>query len=157
IPLRAAAGVHVYISQLRKSLNHLAGPAVLIHTTPPGYQLELSHDEVDALAFLRRAEQARNHLREKNYELVTSSRASALGSWYGPLGGGTDCGPNFEELASYLVETRLEASEMLIDAQLELGCHRELVGRLQSLVAENPLREDFYRQLMLALYRSDRR
>jgi DNA-binding SARP family transcriptional activator len=157
IPLRAVAGVHVYISQLRKTLGHLAGSAVHIHTRPSGYQLELGNDEVDALAFLCQAEQGRNNLREKNYELVTRILGSALSSWYGPLDWGTDCGPNVEAFAAYLMETRLEASEMLIDAQLQLGCHRELVGRLRSLVAQNPLREGFYRQLMLALYRSDRR
>jgi DNA-binding SARP family transcriptional activator len=46
---------------------------------------------------------------------------------------------------------------MLADAQLELGRHRELVPSLYSLTAEHPLREVFYRQLMLALYRSDRK
>jgi SARP family transcriptional regulator, regulator of embCAB operon len=157
IPSRAVAGVHVYISQLRKTLGHLGGPAMRIHTSPRGYQLELGNDEVDALAFVRQAEQGRNLLREKNYELVTRSLASALGSWYGPLDWGTDCGPTVEAFATFLTETRLEASEMLIDAQLELGYYRELVGRLQYLVAENPLREGLYRQLMLALYRSDRR
>jgi DNA-binding SARP family transcriptional activator len=45
---------------------------------------------------------------------------------------------------------------MLGDAQLRLGLHREMVGELYSLIAENPFREAFYRQLMLALYRSDR-
>lgn len=31
-----------------------------------------------------------------------------------------------------------------------------MVGRLYSLTVEHPLREAFYRQLMLALYRSER-
>jgi DNA-binding SARP family transcriptional activator len=45
---------------------------------------------------------------------------------------------------------------MCVEAGLTLGQHRELVGRLFSLTTEYPLRETFYRQLMLALYRSER-
>src|SRR5262249_40959488 len=59
--------------------------------------------------------------------------------------------------ATRLNEARLECTEMLVDAQLQLGCHRDLVGMLYTLTTEHPLREAFYRQLMLALYRSERR
>jgi DNA-binding SARP family transcriptional activator len=55
-----------------------------------------------------------------------------------------------------MMESRLECIEMLTDVLLELGRHRELVGHLYTLTAENPFRESFYRQLMLALYRSER-
>jgi DNA-binding SARP family transcriptional activator len=37
-----------------------------------------------------------------------------------------------------------------------LGRHREIISSLYSLVAEHPLREAFRRQLMVALYRSER-
>lgn len=50
----------------------------------------------------------------------------------------------------------LECWELLADTELELGRHRELIGPLYSLIAENLWRETFYRQLMLALYRSER-
>ncbi len=56
---------------------------------------------------------------------------------------------------TWMSDARMECLEMLNDAQLELGRHRELVGRLYSLITEHPLREAFYRQLMLALYRSE--
>jgi Bacterial transcriptional activator domain len=39
---------------------------------------------------------------------------------------------------------------------LELGRHEELVGELEALVAEHPLRERFRAQFMLALHRSGR-
>jgi DNA-binding SARP family transcriptional activator len=157
IPRRAVAGVHVYISQLRKTLALVGGPRTRIHTRPPGYLLELADDEIDALSFLGGAEAGRAMLREGSYKEVAQSLDAALASWRGPLDWGTGCGPNVEAFATLLAETRLEVTEMLVDAKLELGYARELVGRLQSLVAENPLREAFYRQLMLALYRSDRR
>jgi DNA-binding SARP family transcriptional activator len=45
---------------------------------------------------------------------------------------------------------------MYIESSLQLGKHREMVSELVALVAEHPLREAFCRQLMLALYRSER-
>ena len=55
-----------------------------------------------------------------------------------------------------LEELRTAAREELIDAELELGHHAKLIGELEGLVTENPLRERLRGQLMLALYRSGR-
>ncbi len=48
------------------------------------------------------------------------------------------------------------ATERWIEARLAAGEDLELVGDLERLVAVHPLREVFWRQLMLALYRSGR-
>jgi basic membrane lipoprotein Med (substrate-binding protein (PBP1-ABC) superfamily) len=45
---------------------------------------------------------------------------------------------------------------MRFDAELALGHHEQGIGELQALVAQNPYRERFISQLMLALYRSGR-
>src|SRR5439155_1911365 len=55
-----------------------------------------------------------------------------------------------------LEELRLACLEDRIDADLAAGRHAALVGELESLVADNPLRERFRAQQMLALYRSGR-
>ena len=55
-----------------------------------------------------------------------------------------------------LEELRTAAREELVEAELELGRHSKLVGELETLVAENPLRERLRGLLMLALYRSGR-
>ncbi len=55
-----------------------------------------------------------------------------------------------------LEELRLVALEERIEADLALGRHAELVGELEGLMAEHPLRERLRGQLMLALYRSGR-
>lgn len=61
-----------------------------------------------------------------------------------------------QSFVTWAEEARLECVETLIESRLALDRHRELVGELQVLIAEYPLRETFYRQLMLALYRSHR-
>ena len=55
-----------------------------------------------------------------------------------------------------LDELRLLALERRIDADLSLGRHQELIPELETVVADQPLREPFRRLLMLALYRSGR-
>ena len=55
-----------------------------------------------------------------------------------------------------LEEIRLAAVELRIDADLALGRHDELIGELEALVAEQPLRERLRGHLMTALYRSGR-
>src|SRR6185503_5653101 len=53
-------------------------------------------------------------------------------------------------------ELRLAALEERIDAELMLGRHAALVGELEGLGAEHPLRERLRGLQMLALYRSGR-
>ncbi len=60
--------------------------------------------------------------------------------------------PEIERLS----EIRLSAQEDLIEVELALGRHAELVPELDRLVARNPLRERLCGQLMLALYRTGR-
>ncbi|MBO0805770.1 MAG: AfsR/SARP family transcriptional regulator [Nocardiopsaceae bacterium] len=160
VPRRAVAGVHVYVSQVRKMFGQLGADGDRLRTSPPGYVLRLDDggaDEVDAHAFLRRASAGRDHFAGERYEEAERTLSGALGCWHGPLEWARDCGPGAGAFATLLTETRLEATELLIDTQMRLGRHREVVGQLHSLVAEHPLRENFYQQLMLALYRSGRR
>ena len=58
--------------------------------------------------------------------------------------------------AQRLDELRLTAREESIEARLALGRHAELVGELEQLVAEQPLRERLWRRLVTALYRCGR-
>ena len=51
---------------------------------------------------------------------------------------------------------RVVVRERVIDAKLALGGHLDVVGELEALIGENPLRERLRGQLMLALYRCER-
>ena len=80
----------------------------------------------------------------------------ALARWRGPAFGDLADNDWIRPEAVRLDEMRLVATERWIDARLELGEDVELVGDLERLVAVHPLREAFWRQLMLSLYRSGR-
>src|SRR5262249_35096529 len=58
--------------------------------------------------------------------------------------------------AARLEELRLSTFEDLAEAELALGRHEQLIPRLHSFVAAQPLRERARAQLMLALYRDGR-
>jgi DNA-binding SARP family transcriptional activator len=59
--------------------------------------------------------------------------------------------------AAMLEERRVAALEFLYDALLRAHRHREVLGELSATVDAFPLRERFYEQLMVALFRCDRR
>jgi DNA-binding SARP family transcriptional activator len=77
----------------------------------------------------------------------------ALQLWRGPVLAGLDC--DFIAVAALgMEEERLAALEDLQETSLALGRHRDMLGQLQSLVAEHPFRQRLNGHLMLALYRS---
>ena len=79
----------------------------------------------------------------------------ALGLWRGPALAEFTFDA-WRSAANRLEELRLAALEQRIDADLELDRHGDVIGELDALVREHPLRETFRRQQMLALYRSGR-
>ncbi|MFB6887844.1 BTAD domain-containing putative transcriptional regulator [Kitasatospora sp. NPDC056327] len=156
-PRRALAGLHVYVSEVRKFLyrpDRAAGPVL---TRSPGYLLRLDGDALDAREFLELVALGRRYLRERRFEEAGEAFERGLALWRGPALGDVGRGPVLRGFATRLTEARLECTELLVDAQLRRGRHREVVGLLYTLTVENPLREAFHRQLMLALYRSERR
>src|SRR5262249_43945979 len=81
-------------------------------------------------------------------EALSLWRGAAYADFQDTLFGATE--------AARLEEMRLAALEARIDADLALGRHAEVTAELEALVHECPLRERFWCQLMLALYRSGR-
>jgi DNA-binding SARP family transcriptional activator len=146
-PRTAGTSLQNFISQLRKTL----GPEVL-ETRPPGYRLRIRAGELDLDRFRLAIEAARM--------LDPVPRAAklreALTWWRGPpLADFT-----FESFAQphvvHLEELRLTTLEERVEADLQVGRHSELVGELEVLVEEHPLRERHRGQYRLALYRSGR-
>lgn len=155
-PRRATAGLHVYVSQLRKFLGRPDRPASPIVTRPPGYRFLTGTDEVDVHRFMVLAKQGREHARDRWHEGAAACFDRALALCRGPVLQDLPRGPIVDGFVTWFTEQRMECVEMAVEAHLSLGRHREMTGWLYSLTAEYPLREAFHRQLMLALYRSER-
>lgn len=155
-PAKVIASIHVYISQLRKYLCGAGAVRSPIVTRPSGYLLRAGADELDVRSFHHLARIGRAHVKEQRFEQAAESLSAALALWRGPVLGDVRGGPIIRGYVTWLTEARAECIELLIEAQLGMGMHRELVGWLYSLTVEYPLREVFYQQLMLALYRCGR-
>jgi DNA-binding SARP family transcriptional activator len=156
LPRQATAALYVYVSQLRKLLRQPAGAASTIVTRSPGYLLHLGSDEIDLHLFQTRVQHARTFAATGRHAEAAAAFDSALDLWEGPAFGDLREGPIVSGFATWLEEARLEATEAMIESNLAIGRHRQVVGRLFDLTARYPLREAFYRQLMIALYRSER-
>lgn len=159
VPRRARAAVHVYVSQLRKLLTTGGDPeqASPLQTCCPGYVLATRPGDLDLHVFQDLTEQGRLHAHARRHEEAVDCFDAALRLWRGPaLNGLRDCAA-IEAFATWLEEIRLRCTELSIESSLHLGRHHDVIGTLYTLTADHPLREAFYRQLMLALYRAERR
>jgi predicted ATPase/DNA-binding SARP family transcriptional activator len=154
-PPGAATTLRSHISRLRSALEG-ADDAPTIDARPPGYVLKLSADQLDASRFDRLARRGREALARGAADVAADRLAEALSLWRGPALDDVADEPFARAEAARLDELRLRAFEDRIDADLELGRHRDVVAELERLVEEHPLRERLWRQLMIALYRCDR-
>jgi YVTN family beta-propeller protein len=150
-PATAAKTVQVYVSNLRKALG-----IGLVVTGGRGYVLETGADQVDADRFKALSAEGRSALEAGDPRAAAKRLREALALWRGPALADFAYEQFAQTAIAKLEEARLEALEDRIDADLAVGAQAGLVGELEALVAEHPLRERLQGQLMLALYRSGR-
>ncbi len=151
------ASVQSLVSRLRHSLSgtRCAGEVRLLGREP-GYLLEADRLRVDAHCFEAAVDSGREALERGDARTAAEVLEGALGLWRGPaLADLAD--RRFARLeAARLDEARLAAEEELIEAELAVGRPERALARLERHVAENPLRERAWGQLMVALYRLGR-
>ncbi len=136
-PRRAQKTLQVYVSQLRKTLGKDR-----VQTRAPGYLLRVQDHELDLARFQR---------------LVDDGQPKeALRLWRGPPLADFAYERFAQAEIARLEELRLACLERRIEHDLDAGRHADLVGELEALVVDHPLREQMRAQLMLALYRSGR-
>ncbi len=156
-PRRAMAGLHVYVSQVRRFLVIAGRDGSHLVTRSPGYLLTVEPDDLDALVFQRLLAEGRAAMRDGAYETASTLLTRALALWRGRPLEDQRGGKIVDGCVTWLDELRVECCEKLVECDFVLGRHRERVGFLRALVSEYPLHEVFCRQLMLALHRSGQR
>ncbi|HEY0500588.1 MAG TPA: BTAD domain-containing putative transcriptional regulator [Kutzneria sp.] len=149
-PGSARAGVHSYVSTLRRVLREDT-----IQRRPAGYELTVPPTDVDVHEFGALVTQARQDLAASRFGAADRGLEAALALWRGdPLGGvGGDWA---EHERDRLQQLRQAAVEDRIEARLRLGHGPRLIPELTRLVADDPLRERARGQLMIALYQAGR-
>ena len=151
-PASARGLVHNYVSRLRKAL----GPDHLLQSVPSGYRLLLRPDDLDAAVFERLVGEGRRRRAVGDAPSAIELLGKALGLWRGAALGELATETSMRGHAQQLEELRLHAIEERGEAMVALGRHGELVAELHDLVAEHPLREQLWSQLMRCLYAAGR-
>ena len=154
-PDRAAANLQVRLSELRKALRAVQ-EADRLETRPPGYVLRVAAGELDLWRFEQLAASGRDALAGGDAATAVRVLDQALSLWRGSALADIDGVPFAGAEQARLEEERLGTLESRMDALLAGGRHRETIAQLESLTTNHPLRERFWQQRLLALYRSGR-
>ena len=149
-PLTATKVVQNLVSQLRKTLPDR------LETRGHSYVLHVEPGELDLERFQALVEQAHRCRASHDLEAASAKLGEAIALWRGPALADLSRERLALPEADWLEELRLTAVEERASVDLELGRGAELVGELEQLVREQPLRERLRGALMLALYRAGR-
>ena len=125
-------------------------------TRAPGYVLDLPAADTDVHRFEQLVSEGRRQLGRRRPTEATRLLVEAQDLWRGAAYSDVCDEPFARAEARRLEELLLTAIETRIDAGLTVGLHDDLVGELETLTSAHPLRERFWSQRMLALYRGGR-
>lgn len=127
-----------------------------VETSPQGYRLVHHADHVDHVRFGRLVERGRELVAASEPERAAYVLREALELWRGePFPDLVEWGPG-RVAAEHLNELRLQAEDLLTEAELLAGHHRSVLAATHRMVREAPLRERRWRLLALALYQDGR-
>ncbi|MFB7336349.1 tetratricopeptide repeat protein [Streptomyces adustus] len=147
-PSNPRGTLHTYVRRLRMLLGD-----DLVETAAGGYRIDVAEEELDLTRFRGLVRLAQ---RTETPEERTRLLAEALSAWRGaPLADIPSDALRRDESPA-LEDERLGALEAYFETELHLGRHAQLVKELRTAAMDNPLRENFWSLLMLALYRSGR-
>ncbi len=148
-PAEARNALQVHVMRLRRVIG-----GDLLRTVRGGYAMTLASDQLDLLRARELVDRAARSREDGSEESERALLAEALRLWRGPLLVEVESESLRRNEITSALELLLGALERRVDLDLASGRHQELIGELTTLTAEHPLRERFWAQLMLALYRS---
>lgn len=154
-PARARGSIRTFVGDLRRALEPDRAPrtaSALLITDGAGYALRPTPGSVDAERFEKSVTAARSRPAEDARVLLRD----ALGLWRGPAYADIGDAPWARAERSRLVELRLHALEEQARALVDLNRAPEAVPELDAHVTDHPWREEGWRLLALALYRTGR-
>jgi ABC-type transport system substrate-binding protein/DNA-binding SARP family transcriptional activator len=150
-PATATKAVQVYVSRLRKALGDGA-----VQTRGHAYRLAVTTGQVDADRFAALVTDGRAAAGTGDHAAAAALLRAALALWRGPPFSEFTYQRFAEGDIAALEEARMQALEDRIAADLACGRHAMVVGEIETLVHEQPLRERPVALQMLALYRTER-
>nr|WP_232376618.1 BTAD domain-containing putative transcriptional regulator [Amycolatopsis aidingensis] len=150
-PRSAAANIRTYVHSLRRRLAEGGDGGDRIESRSSGYLLTAEPGEIDLQRFEEQVAAARRALSEKDPRTALDLLAGADRLWRGEALEDLTHSHLWGSTLARIGELRLSASEQRLRIKTELGRHDEVVTELRGLLADHPLREQFWQQLVLAL------
>jgi DNA-binding SARP family transcriptional activator/WD40 repeat protein len=158
-PVSARKSLQAHVVRLRSALEPdrpRGSSGRYVVRRGPGYALTVDRASIDALHISDLAARGQAELASGHADEAVRQLDVAVDLWRGE----PYCDWPEASFASgercRLDQLRAAAVAGLLEARLQLGGHAEVLPELERLVAEDPLREDWWRLLMLALYRGGR-
>ena len=158
-PASARKSLQIHLVRLRSALEPQrprGSPGRLVVRRGAGYSLAVTAHELDALGVGELVSRGRALLGAGDAAGAERVLTATVGLWRGEPYEDWPDAPFAVAERRRLAELRAAALAALFEARLALGRPAEVVADLQGLVADDPLREDWWRLLVLALYRSGR-
>ena len=152
VPGRGANALQRQVSTLRR----LLGRPDRVERRGGGYSLLADRSAIDVFQFEQFVRRGREAMREGQAGLASELIGEGLALWRGDALIDVAYHQFAQLEIARLTEMRIAAMEARVDADLALGRHASVIGELERLVSEHPLREHLHAQLMLALARSGR-
>jgi DNA-binding SARP family transcriptional activator len=143
------------VSKIRRMLAD-DGASDRLATRSPGYCLVEPASAVDALLFEHLLRGSRRAAGQGSTAEAAQLLRDGLGLWRGDAFAAATLLGDASAVRTRVEELRLAAAEDLVDYELQLGHHVDLVAELTAMVTAAPLRERRWAQLMVALYRCGR-
>src|SRR3954453_1353266 len=153
-PATSAKSVQVYVSPLRRELGSRNGE--LLVTRSNGYLLRVGGEDLDVQRFEQALAEGERALAAGEARRASDTLGGALELWRGAPLSDFAYEPFAQQEIARLEALRAVAVEERIEAELALGRHAQVVGELEALEREHPLRERIRGLLMVALYRCGR-
>ncbi|MEU6406942.1 AfsR/SARP family transcriptional regulator [Streptomyces sp. NPDC046985] len=162
-PASALRIAQTYILQSRKALGlavrmpskAIASEALTTH--PGGYMFSESFARLDYQVYQQLVELGRTAMRGGDFDAGVRHLGRAMRIWRGPAFADVRVGRVLDSRRRHYEESRLEAMETLVEAKIEIGCHREAAADLAALTVEHPYHEGLHSQYMRALEKAGRR
>ncbi|MEU4569884.1 AfsR/SARP family transcriptional regulator [Micromonospora sp. NPDC023956] len=152
------ATLYGYVAGLRRALEpeHPPRRGDVLVREGTGYAIRLPPGRVDADRFTALVDRA-GALLDRGWPAEAAATVDAgLALWRGPAFADLGDVPFVLPVVARLEAARVTALELRLTALLQTGRHPALLGELEALVVEEPLRERGWELLATALYRAGR-
>jgi SARP family transcriptional regulator, regulator of embCAB operon len=152
-PPEARASLHSYISNLRRLLGDSRS---MLENAPPGYRLTVGDTACDIGRFVLEKTAGVQAAAAGRFEQASDHLTTALAEWRGPVLEDLRDFQFVDAFATALTEDKVVAHTARAEAEIACGRGYAVIGALESLTVEHPLREPLWAQLIIAYYLAER-